>query len=158
MPTLDEVRARCSRPRKIHSKLNVLGGLWKRQELCARDRSIVTVAALIARNQTVDLSFVSRPGARQRRHRRRDFRNHHASCVLCRLVECDVGGRSCEAGVRRAQHHDRSTCRRLPERCFRSTRRPSRSVLRGSQQQSGDAVTGPPATIPPTLLCSAIFG
>lgn len=35
----------------------VLGGLWKRPGLSARDRGIVTVAALIARDQTVELPF-----------------------------------------------------------------------------------------------------
>ena len=55
MPTLDEVRGVAPALEK-YTQSSVLGGLWKRQELCARDRSIVTVAALIARNQTVDLS------------------------------------------------------------------------------------------------------
>src|SRR4051794_521823 len=32
------------------------GDLWKRPDLSARDRSIVTVAALIARNQTTDMA------------------------------------------------------------------------------------------------------
>jgi len=35
----------------------VLGDLWKRPGLSPRDRSIVTLAALIARDQTVELSF-----------------------------------------------------------------------------------------------------
>ncbi|WP_346283297.1 carboxymuconolactone decarboxylase family protein [Bradyrhizobium sp. 40] len=35
----------------------VLGGLWKRPGLSARDRGIVTVAALIARDQRVELPF-----------------------------------------------------------------------------------------------------
>lgn len=35
----------------------VLGGLWKRPGLSPRDRSIVTAAALIARDQSVELSF-----------------------------------------------------------------------------------------------------
>jgi 4-carboxymuconolactone decarboxylase len=35
----------------------VLGDLWKRPGLSARDRGIVTVAALIARDQTVELPF-----------------------------------------------------------------------------------------------------
>jgi 4-carboxymuconolactone decarboxylase len=35
----------------------VLGDLWKRTGLWRRDRSIVTVAALIARDQTVELPF-----------------------------------------------------------------------------------------------------
>jgi 4-carboxymuconolactone decarboxylase len=35
----------------------VLGDLWKRPGLSARDRSIVTIAALIARDQTVELPY-----------------------------------------------------------------------------------------------------
>jgi 4-carboxymuconolactone decarboxylase len=35
----------------------LLGEVWKRPGLDARDRSIVTVAALIARNQTIELPF-----------------------------------------------------------------------------------------------------
>jgi 4-carboxymuconolactone decarboxylase len=33
------------------------GDLWKRPELSTRDRSIVTIAALIARNQTVQMAY-----------------------------------------------------------------------------------------------------
>ncbi len=35
----------------------VLGDLWKRPGLSARDRSIVTLAGLIARNQTIEMPF-----------------------------------------------------------------------------------------------------
>lgn len=35
----------------------ILGDLWKRPALSPRDRSIVTLAALIARNQTIELPF-----------------------------------------------------------------------------------------------------
>src|SRR5438093_10342688 len=35
----------------------LLGEVWKRPGLSARDRSIVTLAALIARNQTIELPF-----------------------------------------------------------------------------------------------------
>lgn len=35
----------------------VLGDLWTRPELGARDRSIVTLAALIARNQTIEMPY-----------------------------------------------------------------------------------------------------
>lgn len=35
----------------------LLGGLWQRPGLSRRDRSIVTVAALIARNHTIELPF-----------------------------------------------------------------------------------------------------
>ncbi|PDS63034.1 4-carboxymuconolactone decarboxylase [Rhizobium anhuiense] len=40
-----------------YTDATLLGGLWKRPGLSARDRSIVTVAALIAKNQTVEMSF-----------------------------------------------------------------------------------------------------
>ncbi len=35
----------------------VRGDLWKRPGLSARDRSIVTLAALVARNQTVEMPY-----------------------------------------------------------------------------------------------------
>src|SRR5437016_12222308 len=35
----------------------LLGEVWKRPGLAARDRSLVTLAALIARNQTIELPF-----------------------------------------------------------------------------------------------------
>jgi 4-carboxymuconolactone decarboxylase len=40
-----------------YTKGPLLGGLWKRPELSQRDRSIVTVAALIARIQTIEMPF-----------------------------------------------------------------------------------------------------
>jgi 4-carboxymuconolactone decarboxylase len=35
----------------------LLGDLWKRPDLSPRDRSIVTVAVLIARNQTIEMPY-----------------------------------------------------------------------------------------------------
>src|SRR5271157_1324314 len=35
----------------------LLGGLWKRPDLSRRDRSIITLAALIARNQTIEQPY-----------------------------------------------------------------------------------------------------
>src|SRR5258708_974880 len=35
----------------------VRGDLWKRPDLSARDRSVVTLAALVARNHTVELPY-----------------------------------------------------------------------------------------------------
>ncbi|WP_232477810.1 carboxymuconolactone decarboxylase family protein [Caballeronia calidae] len=35
----------------------LLGGVWKRPQLSPRDRSIVTLSVLIARNQTIDMPF-----------------------------------------------------------------------------------------------------
>jgi 4-carboxymuconolactone decarboxylase len=40
-----------------YTQARLLGEVWKRPALNARDRSIITVAALIARNQTIDLPY-----------------------------------------------------------------------------------------------------
>src|SRR5947209_7426555 len=40
-----------------HTKGALLDGLWKRPDLSPRDRSVVTVAALIARIQTIEMPF-----------------------------------------------------------------------------------------------------
>lgn len=54
MLTLDDVRAVAPALEK-HARGTLLGDLWKRPGLAPRDRSIVTLAALIARNQTIEL-------------------------------------------------------------------------------------------------------
>jgi 4-carboxymuconolactone decarboxylase len=56
MVTLDAVR-RVSPALETYTQNTVLGDLWKRPGLSPRDRSIVTVSALIARNQTIEMSF-----------------------------------------------------------------------------------------------------
>lgn len=40
-----------------YTNQTVLGGLWKRPQLSPRDRSIVTLSVLIARNQTIEMPF-----------------------------------------------------------------------------------------------------
>jgi 4-carboxymuconolactone decarboxylase len=40
-----------------HAQDRLFGEVWKRPGLGARDRSIITVAALIARNQTIEMPF-----------------------------------------------------------------------------------------------------
>ncbi len=52
----DDVRA-VSPALEHYTKGALLDGLWKRPELSTRDRSIVTVAALIARIQTIEMPF-----------------------------------------------------------------------------------------------------
>ena len=54
--TYDDVRA-VSPALEHYTKGPLLDGLWKRPELSPRDRSIVTVAALIARIQTIEMPF-----------------------------------------------------------------------------------------------------
>ena len=56
MPTTEDIRAVAPALEK-YAKGVVLGDLWKRPGMSPRDRSIVTVAALIARDQTVELPF-----------------------------------------------------------------------------------------------------
>lgn len=54
--TYDDVRA-VSPALEHYTKGPLLDGLWKRPELSPRDRSIVTVAALTARMQTIEMPF-----------------------------------------------------------------------------------------------------
>ena len=53
---LDDVHA-VSPALERYTKERLLGDLWKRPDLSPRDRSIVTLAALIARNQTVRMPY-----------------------------------------------------------------------------------------------------
>ena len=52
----DDVRA-VSPALEHYTKEALLDGLWKRPEMSSRDRSIVTVGALIARIQTIEMPF-----------------------------------------------------------------------------------------------------
>src|SRR6202011_5402348 len=54
--TYDDVRV-VSPALEHYTKGALLDGLWKRPELSPRDRSVVTVAALIARIQTIEMPF-----------------------------------------------------------------------------------------------------
>jgi 4-carboxymuconolactone decarboxylase len=56
MPKPEDVRAVAPALEGYAQKF-VHGDLWKRPDLSRRDRSIVTIAALIARNQTVELPY-----------------------------------------------------------------------------------------------------
>src|SRR5580700_7565609 len=56
MLTYEDVRA-VSPALEHYTKGPLLDGLWKRPELSRRDRSVVTVAALIARIQTIEMPF-----------------------------------------------------------------------------------------------------
>jgi 4-carboxymuconolactone decarboxylase len=42
---------------EAYTQSRLLGDVWKRSDLAPRDRSIVTLAALIARNQTIEMPF-----------------------------------------------------------------------------------------------------
>jgi 4-carboxymuconolactone decarboxylase len=46
-----------------YTQNRLLGDVWKRPGLASRDRSIVTLAALIARNQTIEMPYHFKPRA-----------------------------------------------------------------------------------------------
>ena len=54
--TYDDVRA-VSPALEYYTKGPLLDGLWKRPDLSPRDRSVVTVSALIARTQAIEMPF-----------------------------------------------------------------------------------------------------
>jgi len=56
LPTLEDVR-RVAPALERYTQVTLRGDLWKRPDLPPRDRSIVTVAALIARNQTIEMPY-----------------------------------------------------------------------------------------------------
>ena len=56
MPTTEDIRA-AAPALENYAKDVVLGDLWKRPGLSVRDRSIVTVTALVARDQTIELPY-----------------------------------------------------------------------------------------------------
>ncbi|WGR91150.1 carboxymuconolactone decarboxylase family protein [Bradyrhizobium sp. ISRA443] len=56
MPNIDDIRAVAPALEKYRQDV-LLGDLWKRPGLSPRDRSLVTLGALIARNQTIELAF-----------------------------------------------------------------------------------------------------
>ena len=56
MPTLDDVRS-VSPALARYTQGSLLGDVWKRPGLSPRDRSIVTLATLIARNQTAEMPY-----------------------------------------------------------------------------------------------------
>src|SRR5438132_3660958 len=56
MAGLDDMRT-VAPALEAYTQGRLLGDVWKRPGLAPRDRSIVTLAALIARNQTIEMSY-----------------------------------------------------------------------------------------------------
>jgi 4-carboxymuconolactone decarboxylase len=54
--TYEDVR-KVAPPLEAYTQKRLLGDVWKRPGLAPRDRSIVTLAALIARNQTIEMPY-----------------------------------------------------------------------------------------------------
>src|SRR5882757_2221625 len=56
MPTSNDVRS-VSPALESYTESKLMGEVWKRPDLSPRDRSVVTVAALISRNQTIEMPY-----------------------------------------------------------------------------------------------------
>ena len=56
MPTYGDVR-KVAPALEAYTQKRLLGDVWKRPGLAPRDRSIVTLSALIARNQTIEMPY-----------------------------------------------------------------------------------------------------
>jgi hypothetical protein len=108
--------------------------LWKRPGLSLRDRSIVTLAALIARNQTVEMPILHEPGARQWRQATRNFGNHHASRVLLWLGQCDLSRSCCGGRFFTKKDRRRSTASRIARSSSAGQGRRSKTCSRSSSE------------------------
>ena len=76
--------------------------LWLRPDLAPRDRSLVTISALIANGQGAQLTGHTNIGMNNGLTQSRDRRSDHASRLLCRLAEFVLGDASREGRVREA--------------------------------------------------------
>jgi hypothetical protein len=73
-------------PALVHFTDDVLfGEVWQRPDLAPRDRSLITVAALVTNGNTGQLTYHLEL-AKQRRHRDRARRSDHPPGVLHRLA------------------------------------------------------------------------
>ena len=71
-------------------------------QLSKRDRSLITVAALVALYRPEQLRVPYRTRTRQRRDQNRDFGNHHPDGLLLRMADGDDGRVRRERGLRKA--------------------------------------------------------
>lgn len=88
-----------------------LSDLWKLPDLSPRDRSMVTVAALIGRNRAQSdgrTGAIPESRARQRRQAGRNIGDHHPSCLLLRVAECVGRGVDHKSRFHQAQSEARS--------------------------------------------------
>jgi alkylhydroperoxidase/carboxymuconolactone decarboxylase family protein YurZ len=104
VPSAEQIRA--VSPALEHYMIRLQGDLWKRPDLSPRDRSIVTVAVLIARNQTLQMRYYFnlaldngvKPGELSEIITHLAFYSGYQVCwllctgLLARFTLCDSGG------------------------------------------------------------------
>ena len=96
--------------------------LWLRPDLAPRDRSLVTVSALIASGQVAQVPYHLNRAMDNGLTREQAAEVHHAPGILRRLAQRHVGAAGCEGGVRKAPPLG-ATRRRPPLRGDWDTRR-----------------------------------
>jgi alkylhydroperoxidase/carboxymuconolactone decarboxylase family protein YurZ len=89
----------------------LLGDVWKRPGLGRRDRNIATLAALVARNQAIEMPFYLNLALDNGVKPQEIFRAHNPSRILLRLGERESGHCGDERRVRRAQDRAGSAAR-----------------------------------------------
>ena len=75
--------------------------VWERKELSKRDRSLVTMAALVALNRPRPVAIPSRQSPRERSQKRGVDRGHHSPGVLLRMAECNDRRPACKRSFRK---------------------------------------------------------
>src|SRR5207249_1736531 len=132
-----------------------LADLWKRPGLTPRDRSIVTVAALIARNQTIEMPY----------HFNLAFDNgvkpHEISEIITHLAFYSGWANAMSTiAVAKDVFAERTIgADQLPPaslRFFRSTRMPRRNAQRALNSSLGTSL--PESCSTPPVFCSVTFG
>ena len=87
-------------PKMAELSANVLfGDVWERPGLSKRDRSLITVATLVALYPHRAVAGAHRAGPGQRRNQGRDRRSHHPHGFLRRLAHRGQRGEGGERGL-----------------------------------------------------------
>ena len=80
----------------------LFGEVWSREEkLSLRDRSLVTVVALMLRGLRIFFSISSDNSKAERRHPVRDCRDSYSCGILCGMAESMGGVSNCERSMER---------------------------------------------------------
>ena len=134
--------------------------VWNRPELSARDRSLITLTALITGGNADQLAIPPRPGPRERSHTNRASRSHHSPGVLCRLAQGHDRSHDRPAGLQRCRSRGELRAINRPQvsgRCSHRRRGARRRRREGVQpartqptsaEESGSSKSATPTTLP----------
>ncbi len=115
-------------PKLVELTDNVLfGDVWERPQLSKRDRSLITVATLIALNRVEQLPYHLERALSERDHQGRTDRGHHSSRVLFRLADLHVRAGQGERAVQKEV-----TSGTVPVHCLDAPRQNACSCIHSS--------------------------